>query len=1076
MKEQKLEEIINASPFGFAHHEIIVDESGNPIDYRFIGINSAFELLTGISGNRILKKTFLESIPELKTSGLFRIDVYGKIALNGGNEKIEYYVERTHRWYEVDVYSHLKGYFTTIFTDITEQKHQLEEHNLYISTSPIGIFVANADGRYTEVNPVACSITGYEMDELLQMSIGEIVVKDDVKRAYNHFKEVKAGKIQHGIFRSLRKNGEVFWMSVAATKMNDFHTIAYCQDITEKKQAEEVLEQSALRLSLATKAGGVGVWDWNCIEDTMICDEQMHFLYGIKKANTVYNFEYWLSKIHTDDFDRIKKEIQDALSGRKEFDTEFKVVLEDASIHQIRALASIQRDNQGNPIRMIGTNWDITEQKKAQNRISALSEMQRTLTEISNSFINVPLDQLEVTINNSLRFMGEFTNADRAYIFDYDFKRNISCNTYEWCRDGIIPQKDELQAVPIDVIPDFIEMHKAGKSIVVPDVLALPSDSELRAILEPQGIKSMIGVPLMNEDVCTGFVGFDAVLKHYDFTEKEEQILSLFAQMLVNVENRRTAQDRLIAAIQEAEFASKAKSEFLANMSHEIRTPLNGVIGFTDLLKTTPLNEIQRQYVNNANVAGLTLLGIINDILDFSKIEAGMMVLDPVKTDIIELLENCVDLVKFAAGKKNLEVLLNIDPNLPRYAIVDPVRLKQILSNLLDNAVKFTDHGEVELKVAYQAKSDQMGQISFLVRDTGIGIMPEKLEKLFKAFSQADSSTTRQFGGTGLGLFISDKIAQKMNGKIHAESKPGTETKFSFKLILETEAEQNENLSVIQNLNRCLIIDDNPRSCDIMKQILGKWNIDAEISTSGLAAIKKLDIDAKYDFVICDYDMPGLNGIETIRTIRKALNLDHIDLPVILLHSTVENNELQGDCDNMGIHLRLIKPFKRKDLFECLSRLNNPVNEVIESDPPISDTPIKEENVFKVLVVEDTPMNMILIKALIPQLVKNIQIIEAINGQQAIEFYQREIPDLILMDIQMPIIDGIEATERIRRIEQETKHHVPIIALTAGAIKEEMEKCLAAGMDDFLTKPIEPEITKTVIEKHLFKHHDTKLD
>jgi CheY-like chemotaxis protein len=261
-----------------------------------------------------------------------------------------------------------------------------------------------------------------------------------------------------------------------------------------------------------------------------------------------------------------------------------------------------------------------------------------------------------------------------------------------------------------------------------------------------------------------------------------------------------------------------------------------------------------------------------------------------------------------------------------------------------------------------------------------------------------------------------------------------------------------------------------------MKQILGKWNIDAEISTSGLAAIKKLDIDAKYDFVICDYDMPGLNGIETIRTIRKALNLDHNDLPVILLHSTVENNELQGDCDNMGIHLRLIKPFKRKDLFECLSRLNNPVNEVIESDPPISDTPIKEENVFKVLVVEDTPMNMILIKALIPQLVKNIQIIEAINGQQAIEFYQREMPDLILMDIQMPIIDGIEATERIRRIEQETKHHVPIIALTAGAIKEEMEKCLAAGMDDFLTKPIEPEITKTVIEKHLFKHHDAKLD
>jgi PAS domain S-box-containing protein len=1070
MKEQKLEEIINASPFGFAHHEIVLDESGKPFDYRFIHVNSAFESLTGISADRILANTFLEIVPELKTSGLFQIELYGTIALNGGSEKFEYYAQSTNRWYQVSVYSNIQGYFTTTFTDITEQKNLLEDHNVYVSTTPIGIFVANAEGRYIEVNPVACSITGYEMEELLQLSISDLIVKEEVKKAYNHFKEVKAGKIQHSIFRTRRKNGEVFWMSVAATQMNDHFTITYCQDISERKQAEEELEETALRLSLATKAGGVGVWDWNCLDNSLICDDQMYVLYGIDKARAGLTFDYWFGKIHPDDIQQSNQEIQAALDGIKEFDTEFRVVREDGSVHHIRALATVQRDKRGKPLRMIGTNWDITEQKKAEKRISALSNMQRTLTEISNSFINVPLDQLEVTINNSLRFMGEFTNADRAYIFDYDFKRNISCNTYEWCRDGIVPQKDELQAVPIDVIPDFIETHKAGRSIVVPDVLALPEESELRAILEPQGIKSMIGVPLMNEGVCIGFVGFDAVLNHYEFSEKEEQILRLFAQMLVNVENRRTAQDRLILAIQEAESASKAKSEFLANMSHEIRTPLNGVIGFTDLLKTTPLNDIQSQYVNNANVAGLTLLGIINDILDFSKIEAGMLELDPVKTDLIELLENCVDLVKFSAGKKNLEVLLNIDSNLPRYARVDPVRLKQILSNLVDNAVKFTDHGEVELKVDYQAKSNKKGKISFVVRDTGIGIDKDKLDKLFKAFSQADSSTTRQFGGTGLGLFISDKIAQKMNGTIQVESTPGIETKFSFELVLETESSDNINLSDIDKLKRCLIIDDNKHSRDIIQQILRNLNIESDTSSSGLEAIKKLEVDSDYDLVLCDYEMPGLNGIETIRTIRKALNLSNVDLPVILLHSANENNEIQEYCDEMGIHLRLIKPLKRTDLFSCLTKLNRAFIEELVSIKPPAASPLIEENRYRILVVEDTPMNMILIKALIPQLVKNIQIVEAMNGLQAIEIYQRDLPDLILMDIQMPIIDGMEATERIRKIEQETKHHVPIIALTAGALKEEMEKCLAAGMDDFLTKPIDPETTKTVIEKHLHRY------
>lgn len=714
----------------------------------------------------------------------------------------------------------------------------------------------------------------------------------------------------------------------------------------------------------------------------------------------------------------------------------------------------------------------------AEKELNHLSRMQELVMKIAGTYINIPLKEVDEAIMSSLREMAEFVDADRSYIFSYDFTAGTTSNTYEWCAAGISEEKENLQNVPVEFIPDWIAKHTKGEAFIVEDVLKLPFTGPgcLRDILEPQGIKSVITVPMIDDGRLVGFVGFDSVKEYHTYTEKERSLLVLFAQLLVNVSKRAESEKMLMSAKEQAEAANRAKSEFLANMSHEIRTPLNSVIGFTELLNKTPLNISQKKFVENANISAQSLLEIINDILDFSKIEAGKLELSPIKINIIEIAEQVCEMVKYQAIQKGIELLLNIQPNLPVYGIADPIRIKQILVNLMSNALKFTEKGEVELKVSFESAGQNDGKYTFAVRDTGIGITQEEQKKLFRAFTQADSSTTRRFGGTGLGLVISNHLAEKMGDKIHMKSTWGKGSEFSFSIttkIFEINTPGNRR---VQNIKRILIVDDNKNNREILQSTLESWGIETISCKDGFEALKTIKTSPPFEVMIIDYKMPLINGIETIRMLRGETSHVKTKLPVIIMCSSDDDSLINEESRRYGMIYKLVKPVKTGELFEYLRNLtetgiivpeNYPGDKSGEKERKKDSAADSGENLVKILVAEDVQMNMILIKTLLNSFIPNADIIEARNGMEAVELYNTEFPDLIIMDVQMPQMDGLEATREIRKVELKSGRHTPVIALTAAASEEDEEKCRNAGMDDFLTKPIEQGKLNELINHYL---------
>jgi len=608
---------------------------------------------------------------------------------------------------------------------------------------------------------------------------------------------------------------------------------------------------------------------------------------------------------------------------------------------------------------------------------------------------------------------------------------------------------------------DFTEL--AGRTDA--EIYNIPSDEEpVKTYMDDERRARTMkpGEYLLREEELITHTGERRIMltKKYPIYDKNGEVV-FTGNISRDITERKRIETELQKSKELAESASRAKSEFLSNMSHEIRTPLNGVIGFAELLSNTPLNTMQREYLDNAIISANSLLGIISDVLDFSKIEAGKLELDNVSTDVIRLVGSAADMIKIQASHKKIELLLDVQPDMPRYMTLDPLRFKQVLVNLMNNAVKFTHEGEVELKLSFVRLDQNKGQLNVSVRDTGIGIKEEDKSKLFKAFSQADASTTRRYGGTGLGLIISNSIVKKMGGEIQFESKIDEGSRFYFTLELDYDTEPSEPSNPIKDIKSVLFVDDNENNRLILERTFEHWGIEFTGCDCGMKAIKLLQSGRHFDLLIVDYSMPRIDGLETIKRLRKDERFAADKLPVILLHSSSDHDTIQKAATDLNILYTLTKPVKAVELYYYMQNLQGGDNGETY-DRYMKKLSQKQEssirvlkNKLKILITEDVKMNRLVVANMLKNFLPNAELYEAVNGQEAIEMFQNVAPDLILMDIQLPVMDGLEATRRIRNSDHPGAKEIPIIALTAGVSNQEKENCFLAGMNDFLAKPIE---------------------
>lgn len=929
------------------------------------------------------------------------------------------------------------------FQDITEQvearsiiQQEKEFSNQLLDNMAEGLSVIDANGKQVRVNKAFCDMTGFSQEELLGGNAPYIYWPEEEYDTINKaFQETIRGQQKTFELVFKRKSGERFPVSISTSMVKNEHGevtyyFANIMDIRERKESEQALSLAFSELTEKNheinsllEGTGIGIWKMDLSTQEFYLDS-----YGVKLMEgegVDPTYDYWTNLLHPADREAANQAFQNFLEGGEKYDMQYRITLPSGQERIHRSQGTKFRNVKGEAIKVIGILQDVTEKVTADQEIAYMQDVmeqagrvakigaweyhieseRNTWTKVVHQIYELPLDKI-LPVNEGINFFKE------------GYSRNRIAEAVDKCIKEHIPYDEELELITA-----------TGKEVWV------------RAI----------GLPEVVDGTCKRIYG---IIQDISQQRKEKQALE--------------------EAKVRAEEASVAKSNFLANMSHEIRTPLNSVIGFSELLTKTNVDDTQRDYLNYVNNSAKSLLDLINDILDFSKIEAGKLELSEGKVDIWELGNQIIDIVRYKTEEKGLVLTLDISLETPQYVYADAVRLKQVVINLIGNAVKFTESGSIKLGI--ESKPTETAGILeyvFSVEDSGIGIPQDKQQKIFEAFSQEDASITRKFGGTGLGLSISNSLLQMMDSQLELESQEGEGSCFFFKLQLRAEEEviieSEESKELLAQIQQVLIIDDSMVNGKVLKELLQKRNIPCAVVDNGMKALQFLSSNNQVDVIITDYQMPFMNGIEVIDKARRELKLSAAEVKVMLFHGLSNDDHIMKKAVEVGIEQVIKKPITAAKLYKSLTdlRSGNAQTEKMEANKSITDNPKPNMSTgqFQILVVDDNPINRVLARSIVSNIIPNVEVIEASNGTEAEELFFTHKPDLVLMDIQMPGISGYEATKIIR--QRETGNRVPIIALTARALKGEKERCVAVGMDDYLSKPLSSEHLKVMLDTWL---------
>ena len=911
--------------------------------------------------------------------------------------------------------------------DITERKRAEERlrssEQLFRSifeNAQLGIAYFKIDSHEHVSNRALHEMLGYTGEELSRLGQwDEIVAPEDRASGAERYDELVQGKRDTDEYeqRFIRRDGRIVVANDKFRLLRDpdgkpQYIVGLTEDITERKRSHEALQESEQLFRSIFENSQIGISIFGIEAQTHITNRALQEMLGYSEAD-LRSLEQWDKIVHPDDRGLGAERYAELLAGKRDADEYgHRYIRRDGRIVVGNGRYQLLRDAAGKPQYLVALTEDITERNRAQEALQDSERLFRSIFEnapVGIGLYNVP--EAQYFTNRALHEMLGYTHEDLSSVEKWDQivhpdQRASGAKRYAELVEGKYDYDEWEQ--------HFI--RRDGRLVIADGAFTM--------------IRDTAGNPqyLLN-------------------TTKD-------------ITDRKQAEADLLAAKEEAVAATKAKSDFLANMSHEIRTPMNAILGMTHLALKTELTAKQRDYLTKTTVAAKALLSIINDILDFSKIEAGKLDVENTEFRLDQVLEDLSSVVCQKARDKDLEFLIAPPKNLPPNLIGDPLRLGQILINLVNNAVKFTERGEVLVTVALEEQLADRVKVRFSVRDSGIGMTPEQSAKLFQAFSQADTSTTRKYGGTGLGLSISKRLVEMMEGTIWAESEPGVGSAFHFTAWFGIGSDGKRKRFVPELAGiRALVVDDNAQAREVLTEALQAFALRPDSVSSGEDAVREIaaaDSFDPYRLVLMDWHMPGMDGLQTSRIIRRNDRLQHI--PKIVMVTSFGQGDVRTQADEIGVDSYLLKPVNQSLLYDTLVDLFGFVEgEDHPSRESKNEGRVPDATGIRVLLVEDNEINQQVATELLESAGAIVTV--ANHGGEAVKILtdgdQPPAFDVVFMDLQMPEVDGFTATKLLRKDPRLQK--IPIIAMTAHALVEERQRCLDAGMNDHVSKPIDPD-------------------